>query len=250
MLKFLPNLISLFNLFFGCVAIVFAIQGNLPLAAGFVVLGIFFDFFDGLAARTLNAQSELGKQLDSLADVVTSGLAPGVVMMQLLFLSVQDSVSESLWEGLSLDITHNAFLPLLGLLITLASAYRLAKFNIDKRQTDSFIGLPTPANALWIISLPLILIYQPSDWAFDFLLNPVVLIVLTVLSAFLLNAPLHLFSLKFKTRSFKANSLRYIFLIVSLGMLIGLWFVAVPLVILLYILLSLLAKNKEAVNDY
>lgn len=243
MLKFLPNLISLFNLFFGCVAIIFAIQGDLPLAAVFVVLGIFFDFFDGLAARAFNAQSELGKQLDSLADVITSGLAPGVVMMQLIFLSVQESVSENLWVDLSLDISTNAFLPLFGLLIPMASAYRLAKFNIDERQTDSFIGLPTPANALWIISLPLILIYQPSDWAFDFLLNPVVLIVLTIISAFLLNAPLRLFALKFKTRSFKANSLRYLFLILSVGMLIGLWFVAIPLIILLYILLSLKAKN-------
>lgn len=250
MLKFLPNLISLFNLFFGCVAIVFAIQGDLPLAAGFVVLGIFFDFFDGLAARAFNAQSELGKQLDSLADVVTSGLAPGVVMMQLLFLSVQDTVSESLWEGLSLDITHNAFLPLFGLLITLASAYRLAKFNIDERQTDSFIGLPTPANTLWIISLPLILIYQPSEITTQLLLNPWVLMGLTLLSAYLLNANIRLFSLKFKTRSFKGNSLRYVFLIASLVMLSAFWFAAVPLVILFYILLSLFAKNKEAVNDF
>lgn len=250
MLKFLPNLISLFNLFFGCVAIVFAIQGDLPLAAGFVVLGIFFDFFDGLAARAFNAQSELGKQLDSLADVVTSGLAPGVVMMQLLFLSVQDTVSESLWEGLSLDITHNAFLPLFGLLITLASAYRLAKFNIDERQTDSFIGLPTPANTLWIISLPLILIYQPSEITTQLLLNPWVLMGLTLLSAYLLNANIRLFSLKFKTRSFKGNSLRYVFLIASLVMLSAFWFTAVPLVILFYILLSLFAKNKEAVNDF
>ncbi|MCR9182554.1 MAG: CDP-alcohol phosphatidyltransferase family protein [Flavobacteriaceae bacterium] len=244
MLKRIPNFITLCNLLFGSIAVIFAIQGNLPLAAGFVVLGIFFDFFDGLAARAFKVESPIGKELDSLADVVTSGLAPGILMMQMLYMASQESVAPNLWETSSLQLNSQAFLPLLGLLITLASAYRLAKFNVDEKQTNSFIGLPTPANALWILSLPLILIYQPSEVASQILLNKWVLIFLTLLSCYLLNANLKLFSLKFKTRSFKANSLRYIFLIVSVVLLIGLWFVAVPFIIFLYILLSLIAKKE------
>ncbi len=243
MLKFIPNFITLCNLLFGSIAVIFAIQGKIPLAAGFVVLGIFFDFFDGLAARVFKVESALGKELDSLADVVTSGLAPGIIMMQLLYMTSQEPLPANLWEASTLQLNSNVFLPLLGLLITLASAYRLAKFNIDERQSSTFIGLPTPANALWILSLPLILIYQPSEIASDILLNKWVLIFLTLLSCYLLNANLKLFSLKFKTRSFKANSLRYIFLIVSVVLLILLWFVAIPFIIFFYVLLSLLAKK-------
>tara|TARA_R110002072_G_scaffold172324_10_gene326424 strand:- start:13270 stop:14010 length:741 start_codon:yes stop_codon:yes gene_type:complete len=244
MLKFIPNFITLCNLLFGSIAVVFAIQGKIPLAAGFVILGIFFDFFDGLAARAFKVESPVGKELDSLADVVTSGLVPGIIMMQLLYMSSLETVPLNLWEEASLDLNSEVFLPLLGLLITLASAYRLAKFNVDERQISSFIGLPTPANALWIISLPLILIYQPSELASEILLNKWVLIFLTLLSCYLLNANIKLFSLKFKTRGFKANSLRYIFLILSIALLIVFWFVAVPLIISLYVLLSLLAKKE------
>jgi CDP-diacylglycerol--serine O-phosphatidyltransferase len=245
MSKYIPNLITLFNLFFGSIAVIFAIQGNLPLAAGFVILGIFFDFFDGLAARAFKVESPVGKELDSLADVVTSGLAPGIIMMQLLYMSSQETVPLNLWEETSMHLDYEVFLPLIGLLITLASAYRLAKFNVDERQTSSFIGLPTPANTLWIISLPLILIYQPSEMASQILLNKWVLIFLTLLSCYLLNANLKLFSLKFKTKSFKANSERYIFLIVSLVMLISFWFAAIPFVILLYLLISLIAVRRD-----
>lgn len=231
-------------MFFGCIAVVYAILGNLPWAAGFVFLGIFFDFFDGLAARAFKVESPVGKELDSLADVVTSGLAPGIIMMQMLYMASQESVPAQLWEERSMQLDAQTFLPLLGLLITLASAYRLAKFNVDERQTTSFIGLPTPANALWILSLPLILIYQPSEIATELLLNKWVLIFLTLLSCFLLNAHVKLFSLKFKTRSFKANSIRYIFLFVSIALLISFWFVAIPLIILLYLLLSLVPKKE------
>lgn len=245
MARFIPNFITLLNLFFGCIAVVFAVQGNLSLAAGFVILGIFFDFFDGLAARALKVQSDMGKQLDSLADVVTSGLVPGIVMMQLIYMACLDFIPKNLWGETEINLTSEAFLPLLGLLITLGSAYRLAKFNIDERQTNSFIGLPTPANALWIISLPLILIYQPSELVYDFLLNPWVLILLTLISTFLLNAPIPLFSLKFKTRSFKANSERYVFLIVSITLLITFWFIAIPLIILLYLIISLIANKRN-----
>tara|TARA_R110000850_G_scaffold80862_1_gene173612 strand:+ start:166699 stop:167559 length:861 start_codon:yes stop_codon:yes gene_type:complete len=245
MLKLIPNFITLCNLLFGSIAVIYAIQGDLPLAAGFIILGIFFDFFDGLAARAFKVESMVGKELDSLADVVTSGLAPGIMMAQMLYLATLETTPANLWEDQSFVLDSNVIFPLIGLLIPLASAYRLAKFNVDERQTTSFIGLPTPANALWIMSLPLILMYQPSELAFNVLLNPWVLVVLTLLSCYLLNAELRLFSLKFKARSFKANSERYIFLILSLAMLVGFWFAAIPFVILLYLVISFISVKRN-----
>ncbi len=248
MKKYIPNAITLCNLLSGSIAVIYALQGDLLLAAGFVVLGIFFDFFDGLFARAFKVESAVGLQLDSLADMITSGLVPGIVMAQLLFMSTLIPTPDNLWSDISFTMGTANFIPLVGLLIVLASAYRLAKFNVDERQTSSFIGLPTPANALWIISLPLILIYQPSDLAYQVILNPWVLALATLLSCYLLNAEIPLFSLKFKTKSFKANSLRYIFLILSLVLLISFWFVAIPVIIFLYVLLSLLFKEKNSIE--
>ncbi|CEN46406.1 Phosphatidylserine synthase (fragment) [Capnocytophaga canimorsus] len=156
MKKHVPNCITLLNLLCGCIAVIFAVKNQLQWAGLFVALGIFFDFFDGFFARLLHVKSDLGLQLDSLADMVTSGLTPGIVMFQLL------SYSHFVEENTSLTTT---LLPYFGLIITLASAYRLANFNIDSRQTTGFIGLPTPANALFILSLPLILLYQNSTFS-------------------------------------------------------------------------------------
>ncbi|MEP4661797.1 MAG: CDP-alcohol phosphatidyltransferase family protein, partial [Nonlabens ulvanivorans] len=156
MKKWIPNLITMLNLLSGCIAAVYAFKDELILAGIFVALGIFFDFFDGLAARLLKVSSELGTQLDSLADMVTSGVVPGIVMCQLLadatghsstLFAVNGDLGWSSATSLFKEITF------LGFLITAASGYRLAKFNIDTRQTDSFIGVPTPANAILIISL-------------------------------------------------------------------------------------------------
>jgi len=202
----------------------------MKLTALFLCLGIFFDFFDGLLARKLKVQSELGVQLDSLADMVTSGLVPGLVLFYLLGLAPQPS-----WE------THN-LLPYFGLLVTLASAYRLAKFNISDNQSDAFIGLPTPANALLIIALPLILDFQNSDAINTIILNPWFLIGVTILSCFLLNAPIKLIALKFKTWNFKDNASRYILILLSLVLLIVFQFAGIPLVIISYIILSLMSK--------
>jgi len=246
----IPNGITLLNLLCGCIAVIFAVQGNLEFAGLFVMIGIGFDFFDGLAARLLSAQSELGLQLDSLADMVTSGVVPGIVMYQLLsqvygkpFYLLADS-----WSSNQVVSNFNwSYVSLIGLLITLASAYRLAKFNVDTRQTTSFIGLPTPANTLLIISLPLILKFQQDTWVVEIILNKWFLILITLLSCYLLNAEIPLFSLKFKTTSFKENAMKYIFLILSVVLLIVLKFVALPVVILLYIFLSIfnnLIKNK------
>ena len=230
MKKYIPNFITLLNLFCGSIAVIFAVNGNMKLTALFVFLGVFFDFFDGLFARKLKVQGELGLQLDSLADMVTSGLVPGLVMFYLFDLGKSDA---SVFDN---------YLPYLGLLITLASAYRLAKFNIDSNQTDSFIGLPTPANALLILSLPLIMEFQNSDIMNAIILNKWFLIGVTLLSSYLLNANLKLLALKFKTWDFKDNAARYLLIILSIVLLVVLQFAAIPLIILCYIIISLLNK--------
>ena len=246
--KQIPNFITLLNLFCGCIAVIFAVQDQLELTAFFVMLGIGFDFFDGLAARLLKVQSDLGIQLDSLADMVTSGVAPGIVMYQLLsrvfgkpFYLVTDAWSSDQF----LTNFDMSYLSLLGLLITLASAYRLAKFNIDTRQSTSFIGLPTPANTLLIISIPLILAYQPETWIVELVLNKWFLLIITFLSCYLLNAEIPLFALKFKTWKFTDNKVRYIFLFTALALIIVFQFIAIPCVILLYILISLFFKKVQ-----
>ncbi len=251
MKKHVPNFITLLNLFCGCVAAVFAVWNQLEIAAMFVALGIFFDFFDGLAARVLDVKSELGLQLDSLADMVTSGLVPGIVMFQLLGMSQTggwnlDTYSLISSKGLNL----NSVLPFVGFIVTLASGYRLAKFNLDENQVSSFVGLPTPANALLILSLPLILFYHSSAILSDIILNQWFLIGLTLVSAFLLNCNLPLFALKFKNWSFKDNALRYVFLTVSLVLLITMQFLAVPIIILFYVSSSLVSLwNQRSVNS-
>ena len=247
MIKQIPNIITSLNLLCGCVAIMFAVSGDLVSASFFAFAGIFLDFFDGLAARVLNAQSQVGLQLDSLADVVTSGVLPGIVMVQLL--------SEAL-TGNSLDITAifsstsnntsiESYLPFIGLLIAVASGYRLAKFNVDTRQTTSFIGLPVPANTLLILSLPLIISFQASQQITEVILTPWFLIVITLVSCVLLNAEIPLFGLKFKTWNFKDNAVRYLFLIASILLLVVLKFIAIPIIIFLYILVSLFWKPLD-----
>lgn len=246
--RHIPNLITLLNLLCGTIATIFAIQGNLIMAAVFVAGGIFFDFFDGLAARSLKVSSEIGLQLDSLADVVTSGVVPGLVMYQLLenALPGKATVKETGWEVSSgwWEWNFNT-LALIGLLITLASAYRLAKFNVDERQTDSFIGVPTPANALLVLSFPLILTYQPNSFITGLILNEWFLIALTLVSCYLLNAEIKLFALKFSNWSIGDNKLRYFFLLLCLVFVLVFQFVAIPLIIVSYVILSLLFPKKE-----
>lgn len=240
----IPNFITLLNLLAGSIASVFAVQGDLSLATLFVAIGIFFDFFDGLAARALDVKSEMGLQLDSLADMVTSGLVPGIVMCQLLFRTLNSS---SEIDFLSPDTSWMVFI---GLIITLGSAYRLAKFNIDERQTDSFIGLPTPANALLILSLGLILEYHPDSFITPWIENTGVLIFISILSVLLLNAEVKLFALKFKNLNIQENWFRYFIIVFSIVTLIWLQFVAIPIIILVYLLLSVVmlwlqnGKNK------
>jgi CDP-diacylglycerol--serine O-phosphatidyltransferase len=230
---FVPNFITLLNLLSGSVATIFAIEGNLTIAAFVVFLGIFFDFFDGFFARKLNVTSELGLQLDSLADMITSGLAPALVMFYLFKQTILPS-----WD------THHV-LPYFGLLIVLASAYRLANFNISTDQSSYFIGLPTPANALLIMSLPLVLTYQNNDSYNAIILNPFFLSVTTILSCFLLNAPLKLIALKFKTWNFSENISRYILIVFSVVILTVFKFAGIPLLIIFYITLSIINPPKN-----
>lgn len=240
MRRFVPNALTLLNLLCGSIAVIFVINNNFITAAFFVFLGIFFDFFDGFAARKLNVQSNLGLQLDSLADMVTSGLVPGLIMYKLLDLSDASWGDTTITSNTMLSFKEITLLPLIGLAITLASAYRLAKFNIDEDQQSYFKGLPTPANTLLIISLPLIFEYQNNDAINAIILNKWFLILVTILSCYLLNSNIKLFALKFKNYNFKDNAIRYIFILLCIVLLIILQFAAIPLVILLYITLSIL----------
>ena len=222
----IPNMFTMLNLFSGCVALVLLADFNFELAFYFVCLGIFFDFFDGFFARKFNVAGPLGVQLDSLADMVTSGVVPGFVMFQLM----RDNDA---FGALSL-------FPYLGFIITLGACYRLAKFNIDTRQSDNFIGLPTPANALFFTSLPLINASFFDDNFNGVIFNNWILIGLCFLSAYVMNAEIPLFSLKIKNFSFAKYKLQIFFLILSLVLLLFLQILAVPMIIVIYVLLSVL----------
>jgi CDP-diacylglycerol---serine O-phosphatidyltransferase len=226
--KHIPNTITLLNLLCGCIAVVFVSQSNFEKAFYFVCLGIFFDFFDGFFARIFQVSSPLGLQLDSLADMVTSGVVPGYA----LFMMMQKAQNPAF-----------LFSPYLGFIITLGACYRLANFNIDSRQTDSFIGLPTPANALFILSLPLILEQSNSLLALEILSNYRALLSITLLSAYLMNAEIPLFSLKIKEFSFKKNALQIGFLSLSVLLLVFFRYLGVALAIISYVLLSII-NNK------
>jgi len=242
--KHIPNLLTLGNLFCGTIATIFAVNGMFTETAIFVIGGIAFDFLDGFAARLLNVSGELGKQLDSLADMVTSGVVPGIVMFQLLSSGDYYLRTETLetmnWVGYRFDTIQ-----LLGLLLTLGACYRLAKFNIDTRQSDSFIGVPTPAMSLFIISLPLVFEYSAYSFISDLVMNNYFLIAVTLVFTFLMNAEIPLFSLKFKNYNFKKNSIKYIFLLISIGLVIGVPILAIPLIIILYIFISLLSNLRK-----
>ena len=236
--KHIPNLITLGNLFCGTIATIYAVQADFVFAGLFVILGILFDFFDGFAARLFHVSGELGKQLDSLADMVTSGVVPGIIMLKLIEVNTINA-SNSFFDDSILGIS------LVGLVLTLGACYRLAKFNIDTRQSDSFIGLPTPAMSLFVISLPLIQEYSDTEFALNLITNNYFLITLTILLTYLMNAQLPLFSLKFKDYSVKNNLIKYVFLIASLLMIIFLQYISIPLIIIVYVVLSVISNFSK-----
>jgi len=228
--RLIPNLFTMLNLFCGCLALTAVSFNDFESAFYFVALGIFFDFFDGFFARKFNVAGPLGVQLDSLADMVTSGVVPGYVMCQIMILSLQTDS----------NTFPVSFFPNLGFIIALGACYRLAKFNIDTRQSDSFIGLPTPANCLFIASLPLVMEVYPNTLFTEYLSNQWVLIAITLLSAYVMNAEIPLFSLKIKNFSFVKYKLQVFFLVLSIVLIATLKIVAVPLIILIYVLLSVM----------
>jgi len=221
--KHIPNAITCLNLFCGCIACVMAFDGNFLMAAVFIYIAAVFDFLDGLAARTLHAYSDIGKQLDSLADVISFGLAPGVIMFCLL--SMRFSFN-------NISFFFGDYIPYIAFIIPVFSALRLAKFNVDERQTTSFIGLPTPANAIFWASFACFL---PSH----FLQHGISVILLILLFSYLLISELPMFSLKFNNLKWKDNVVRYIFILLTIPILMfGLKFLY--LVIVLYILMSVI----------
>ncbi len=229
MKKHLPNAITCCNLFSGCIGIVFTFQENLIYAAYAIFLAAIFDFFDGLASRVLQSYSGIGKDLDSLADMVSFGVLPSAIMYELFLQAPQV-------HKLSPYLNFMAFL------IPVFSALRLAKFNVDTRQAESFIGLPTPANAILIASFPLIM-EQHSELS-KYILNPFGLSIFTLVMCGLLVAELPLMSLKFKNRDFQENIYRYLLLLFSAILILFFKFAAVPVVILFYIGLSIIQFKK------
>lgn len=240
--KHIPNAITCCNLLCGCLAIVQAFEGNLVYSAYLVGLAAIFDFFDGFAARLLRVASPIGKDLDSLADMVTFGVVPGIVMYKLIGMSRLFKIASvtNTPDISAIAIENSNYFPqYFAFLIVIFSAIRLAKFNNDNRQSDSFIGVPTPANAIFICSIPLILNHNNQH---VFILNPYILSIISVILSFLLISELPLFALKFRNFSWRGNRIRYTFLGLSLLLLITLQYVGIPLIIILYILMSLLTN--------
>ncbi len=232
--KHIPNSITCMNLFSGCISIVLAFHGFFLWSFLFILLAGLFDFFDGMSARLLHVSSAIGKELDSLSDMVSFGLAPSVIVFKHIDI-----------------ISHNEILMFLAFFLAVFSALRLAKFNVDERQTTSFIGLPTPPNAIFFASL--ISISDPmmpipsylSRSMFDPILNNLyVILLLVAIFSYLLVSEIPMFSLKFKSLAWEDNKIRYIFLILSAVLLGLLQLAAFPFIILLFIVMSVATAYK------
>lgn len=223
----IPNVLTLCNLICGCVGIVFAFSGLVENAAYLIWVAAIFDFFDGFAARLLKVKSSIGKELDSLADMVSFGVLPSAIMYVLIAAK-----------------TENLVLPYLAFSVAVFSALRLAKFNIDESQSDSFIGLPTPATAFFISALPLIISQNTMDLKNYF--NPAFLIGICLVLSVLMVSRIVLFSLKFKNLSWQHNVIRYIFALISVVLLLTLQILAIPVIILVYLVLSVAASMSPS----
>jgi len=230
--KHIPNTLTSLNLLSGMLGIYYVLEGYVHYGAYFIFIAAGFDFLDGFAARMLKVKSEIGKELDSLADLVTFGVLPSFILFQMI-------ISKTTLE----------FLPFFVFIVGLFSAIRLAKFNVDTRQSERFIGVPTPANALLISTLPFMAVTFPG--LYTFIYQPYVLMGLALLMSFLLVSELPLIALKFKNFSIKDNAYRYLTLLVGLACLIGFGLGGIPIVIIVYIVLSVLEglmNKNEAVH--
>ncbi len=223
--SFIPNAFTLLNLLSGVIGIIWVLQGDIYSGAYFILISAVFDFIDGFAARLLKVSSEIGKQLDSLADLVSFGVLPGFILFQMSAVQSDSSI-----------------LPYFTLIIPLLSAYRLAKFNLDTRQSEQFIGLPTPANALFICALPYLATSVPSVGIW--LSIPIVLVGISWVMAILLVSEIPLIALKFKTFSFKPNVFRYSLIVLGILFIAFLGLAGIPWLILSYIGLSLVENGK------
>ncbi|CAG5069459.1 hypothetical protein DYBT9623_02195 [Dyadobacter sp. CECT 9623] len=226
----IPNALTCGNLLCGCVGVVEAFHNNLIISCMLIGVALIFDFFDGFVARILKVSSAIGRDLDSLADMVTFGLLPSIILYQLLMQSIPDLMG--IWKA------YPAFI------IAIFSAIRLAKFNNDTRQSDSFIGVPTPANAMLIASLPVILLTEDAFWK-DIIINTTNLLILAVVMSYLLVMELPLIALKFKSFGWKGNEARFVLIITSVVLLVTLKILAVPLILIVYILLSVFENVRK-----
>ena len=225
MKKHIPNTITCCNLISGCIATYYAFQSDYTTALLFIVIGAVFDFFDGMSARLLHVSSEIGKDLDSLADDITFGFAPSAIV----------------FSYLSSFHIHLPFVPFLAFIMAAFSALRLAKFNLDERQALGFIGLPTPANALFWGSL----IVGLGDQIATFSYTPILFVLGVALSCWLLVSEIPMFALKFKTWSWKDNELKYIFLLTCIPLLLFLGISGLAAIIAWYVILSVIAYHKK-----
>jgi CDP-diacylglycerol--serine O-phosphatidyltransferase len=233
--KHIPNFITLMNLTMGVIAIYLSIEGaetELVYAAFFVFGAAVFDFFDGFTARLLNAKSDIGLQLDSLSDMVSFGVAPGFILYKMILLSHGNPAGAI--EG------HN-YTAFFAILIPWGAALRLAKFNIDETQQSGFKGLPTPAMAFFIASLPVIRqnLYNERGMMYMFFTNAYFLLIVAVAGFFLMTSSFPMFALKFKSYKWKDNEVKYIFLIISIVLILMYQVLSIPFIIITYIFLSL-----------
>lgn len=250
MKRHIPNAVTCLNLLCGCLALTFIFRGELVMGAYLVGVAAVADFFDGLLARALRVSSPIGKDLDSLADMVSFGVVPGATMFSLLYMATGLEPGDvGFTAGIGMVGTLRStlvpeILPYLGFVVTIFSALRLAKFNNDTRQTTSFIGLPTPACTLVVASLPLILANDQFGVK-NIILNPWLLLGLAVLLSGLLVAELPLFALKFKNLKWVGNRRRFIFVALALVLVLTLRAAGIPLAVLLYVLLSVPGRVRS-----
>lgn len=228
--RHIPNATTCCNLFSGCIACVMAYEMKYELAVAFIILGAIFDFFDGMLARLLNVSGLLGKELDSLADDITFGLAPAMIVFSLF--------KEIHYPEFLIPLSE--YIPYTAFIIAVFSILRLGKFNIDPRQTSSFIGMPTPANALFWGSLVMGL----HDFLLSVHFNAVYLFLLVCLTSWLLIAEIPMFSLKFKNLSWKDNKVRYIFLLICIPIVFLLGIGGLAAIVIWYVLLSAVTQKK------
>jgi CDP-diacylglycerol--serine O-phosphatidyltransferase len=232
--KHIPNTITCLNLISGCIATYFAFQSNYGMALLFIVIGAVFDFFDGMVARLLHVSSPIGKELDSLADDITFGFAPSAIVFGFL---------KEIGAEANSSLILQSSLPFVVFVMAAFSALRLAKFNLDERQALGFIGLPTPANALFWGSL----IVGSGDWLKTFIGPNLSLVILAgvFISCWLLVAEIPMFALKFKTWGWKGNEIKYVFLITCIPLLILLGISGLAVIIAWYVVLSVLNNSQR-----